>query len=383
MTFPTRHLFAIPDDVAYLNCAYQGPLSTAVAETGRAAIDRKATPWAIAAPDFFTDVERFRTALAELTGLDVDGFAVTPSVSYGVSIAARNTKLAPGDEIVVLADQFPSNVYAWRECASGSGARLVTVDRDADGDPTGPLLDAVGPQTAVVAIAPCHWTDGTRVDLAAVAAAIPERTTLLLDTAQSLGALELGLPAVAPDVVVGVTYKWLLGPYSVGFVWLSPELRSGDPIEFNWIARAGSEDFAGLVDYRDGYRDGARRFDMGEVSNFGLIPPAVRAVELIAEWKPAEIQRYTQPRIDRIAAAAAELGCTPVPEAYRSPHLIGLRLPGSADPAVIARGLAERNVHVSVRGDSVRVSVHGYNTDDDVDALIGALAAVLGEPATA
>jgi len=377
MTFPNRAAFSIPADVAYLNCAYQGPLSDDVAAVGREAFSRKATPWMIGASDFFEDLERFRGALAVLTGLDADGFAVTPSVSYGVSVAARNIEFGPTDEIVVLADQFPSNVYAWRECARRSGASLVTVQRAADGDFTGPLVEAIGPRTALVAAAPCHWTDGTRLDLEAVSDAMPERAKLLLDVAQSFGALDLGLDSLAVDVVVGVTYKWLLGPYSVGFAWFAPELRDGQPIEFNWIARADSEDFAGLVDYKDGYRTGARRFDVGEVSNFALLPPALRAVELITEWDPALIERHTAPLIDQASAGAADLGCTPVVPSLRSPHLTGLRLPPAVDPAAVAKVLADRDVHVSVRGDSVRVSVHTFNTTDDVDHLLAALATAL------
>jgi selenocysteine lyase/cysteine desulfurase len=378
MTLPNRAAFSIPDEIAYLNCAYQGPLSNEVAAVGRGAFERKATPWTIGANDFFDDLEHFRRALAALTGLDAEGFAVTPSVSYGVSIAARNLEFGPADEIVVLADQFPSNVYAWRECARRSGANLVTIERAGDGDFTGPLIEAIGPQTALVAAAPCHWTDGTRLDLHAISDALPERTKLLLDTAQSLGAVRLPLSEIAADVVVGVTYKWLLGPYSVGFAWFSPELREGQPIEFNWIARADSEDFAGLVDYKDGYRHGARRFDVGEVSNFALLPPALRAVQLITEWDPARIERHTAPLIDRAAAGATNIGCTPVSPALRSPHLTGLRLPAGADPSVVAQVLADRGVYVSVRGDSVRVSVHGFNTTGDVDRLLAALDAALG-----
>ena len=377
MSFPNRSAFAIPDDVAYLNCAYQGPLSAEVAAVGHDALDRKATPWTIGASDFFEDLERFRQALATLSGLDVDGFAVTPSASYGISVAARNIEFSPTDEIVVLADQFPSNVYAWRECARRSGATLVTVERSADGGFTAPLIEAIGPRTALVAAAPCHWTDGTRLDLQAVSGAMPERAKLLLDTAQSFGAMDLGLDTLPVDVVVGVTYKWLLGPYSVGFAWFAPELREGQPIEFNWIARADSEDFAGLVDYRDGFRAGARRYDVGEVSNFALVPPALRAVEMITEWGPAAVARHAAPLIDRAATGAAAIGCTPVHDALRSPHLTGLRLPPGVDPSAVAGVLAKNDVHVSVRGDSVRVSVHAFNTADDIDRLLAALATAL------
>ena len=81
-----------------------------------------------------------------------------------------------------------------------------------------------------------------------------------------------------PDFLVAATYKWLLGPYSLGFLYVAPTYRDGRPLEFNWIGRTGSEDFASLVDYHDAYQPGARRFDVGERSNIALMPMAVAAL---------------------------------------------------------------------------------------------------------
>ena len=97
------------------------------------------------------------------------------------------------------------------------------------------------------------------------------------------GALGFDAGEVRPDYVVCAGYKWLLGPYSLGFLWAAPEHRDGRPIEYNRIARAGSEDFARLVDYRDEYQPGARRFDVGERSNFILVPMLNAALDQILE----------------------------------------------------------------------------------------------------
>ncbi len=365
--------FDIPDDVAYLNCAYMGPLPRSVAEVGTQAWLRKSTPWHVGTDDFFADIERLRAALSALTGLDADGFAIVNSVSYGAAVAAANLEVVAGQNIVVASEQFPSNVYAWRELARLTGARLRTAERDAAGDPTPGLIAAIDGDTAVVALAPCHWTDGARVDLGAVDGARPEGCRLVLDTAQSLGAVDLELPSLRPDVVLGAMYKWLLGPYTVGFAWLSEDLRDGTPLEHNWIGRAESENFAGLVDYRDDFRPGARRYDMGEVSNFALIPAAVRAVEMITDWKPGHIARHAQAITEQIADGAASLGYRPTPAPIRSDHLLGIELPDGVDPGAVAAQLSTRGVYVSVRGRSVRVSAHVFNDDNDADRLVGAM----------
>jgi selenocysteine lyase/cysteine desulfurase len=176
--------------------------------------------------------------------------------------------------------------------------------------------------------------------------------------------------------VLGVAYKWLLGPYSMAFMWVAPEWREGRPLELNWITRAGSEDFARLVDYTDAFQPGARRYDVGEPSNFALLPTATEAMTQISEWDPAAIGAYAATLTGRVAARADELGLGLAPPPVRSPHLLGVRVAGG-DPVRLARGLREAGVHVSVRGDAIRVSAHVFNTEADVDRLFDALPPLL------
>lgn len=93
-----RHLFDMPSSVSYLNCAYMSPLSRAVVEAGERAVHSKARPWEITAQDFFEQPNRARRLLADLMGVDDPGaFAVVPSASYGLAVAAANQPMAEGD----------------------------------------------------------------------------------------------------------------------------------------------------------------------------------------------------------------------------------------------------------------------------------------------
>lgn len=373
-----RHLFDIPADVAYLNCAYMGPLMHSVVEAGIEGARRKARPWSISTADFFTGSERARELFARVVGADAEGVALVPSASYALSCAARNLELRPGDAIVVLAEQFPSNVYVWREAARTRGGSLVTVPRPADDDWTRAVLDAVGERTAVVALPHCHWTDGGLLDLERIGARCREAgAKLVLDLTQSAGALGFDAAAVRPDYVACAGYKWLLGPYSLGFLWVAPEHRGGEPIEYGWTGRAGSEDFARLVDYRDEYQPGARRFDVGERSNFVLLPMLNAALEQILRWGVGAIEATLAARTAAIAARAAGLGLGAAPDALRAGHFLGLRFPHGA-PAGLVETLAAERVYVSVRGSSMRVTPHLYNTGEDVERLFAVLERTLG-----
>jgi selenocysteine lyase/cysteine desulfurase len=372
-----RQLFEIPDGIAYLNCAYMSPQLRAARGVGERALARKSRPWEITPDDFFEDAEKSRALFARLVGGEAEGVALIPSVSYGIAVAAANVEVEPGENILILEEQFPSNVYPWRALAKHSGANLVTVPRPADHDWTSAVLDLLDENAAVVAVPNCHWTDGSLLDLAH----IRERTgqagaALVVDGIQSLGALPFDVSEAGPDFLVAAAYKWLLGPYGVGFMYVGEEYREGTPIEHNWINRRGSEDFSGLVDYQDAFQPGARRYDVGERSNFVLLPMANEALRQILDWGVENVSETIGELTDLIQRAAEERGIEAIPAESRARHMVGLKL-GSAVPQDLAARLAEENVYVSVRGESVRVSPHLYNTAEDVARLFEVLERVI------
>ncbi len=368
-----RALFDIPDDVVWLNCAQMSPLMKPAVAAGEIAVRRKAHPWSIRPVDFFTDSEAARALFAELIGAVPDEVAIVPSVSYGMTVAARNLTAPLGARILLLDEQFPSNVYPWRELAARTGARIDTVPRPTDDDWTAAILERIGDDVAIAALPNNHWTDGGLVDLETVAAALRRAgAALAVDATQSLGALPLDVRRVQPDFLVAGGYKWLLGPYSLGFLYVAPKYHGGRPLEYNWITRAGSEDFARLVDYRDDFQPGARRFDMGERSNFALMPQAMAALRQILDWGVENIAATLSERNAAIAARAAALGLDSVSPELRAGHFLGLRFGGGV-PDGLGQRLEAESIHVSVRGAAMRVTPHLYNTDADIDRFFAVL----------
>jgi selenocysteine lyase/cysteine desulfurase len=373
-----RDLFEIPEDIVYLNCAYMAPQLRPAREVGERAVSRKSRPWEITPDVFFEDAEEIRALFARLVGGDADGVAIIPSVSYGISVAAANLDVREGEKIVILEDQFPSNVYAWGELAERSGARLVTLPRPEDFDWTRALLEEIDSGTAVVAIPNCHWTDGSLVDLARVGERVREAgAALVVDAIQSLGAHPFDVSEVRPDFLVAASYKWLLGPYAVGYMYVGEEYREGKPIEHNWINRRGSQDFSGLVAYQDAFQPGARRYDVGERSNFALLPMAAEALRQLLDWGVENISESIGTLTDLIEEKAEGLGIVTIPKERRARHMIGLML-GPDAPDDLPTRLTAHNVYVSVRGPSVRVSPHLYNTESDVYRLFDVLERVAG-----
>ena len=289
---------------------------------------RRAAPWAISASDWFSDVERLRTGLADVLGASAEGVGIIPATSYGLAVAARNIVAHPGERVLVLAEEYPVQLLHL-------GA-LLPKDWGATGDRPAPggaswasaVVAAIDGRTRVVTVPHVHWTNGALVDLAAVATAAHDAgAVVFVDASQSLGALPLDLARVQPDFVVAVGYKWLLGPFGVGCLYVSEQHREGEPLEENWVNREGSDDFAALVDYKDHYRSGARRFDVGQRTNFGLVPMAIAAVDQLLEWGVARVASSLAAVVDEIATRVAGLGLSVPRPDQRGPHMLGIGLP--------------------------------------------------------
>ncbi len=372
-----RHLFDIPDDVVWLACAQHSPALHAVHAAGLQGLERKRHPWTLGAANYHDEVEKLRGLFARLIGASGDGIAIVPSVSYGMTLAAGNLSAGPGRRVVLLAEQFPSNVYPWRELVRREGGTVTTVARPDGADWTDALLAAIDDRTAVVAVPNCHWMDGAMIDLPAVGAAARRvGAALVLDLTQSLGALPFDLAAVQPDFIAAAAYKWLLGPYNFGFLYAAPARQAGRPLEQGWAIRAVSEAREPLTDYRDALLPSARRFDVGERGNYIAVPMAIAALEQILDWRVEAIAASLRPMVADVAERASALGLRPTPADLRAPHFLGLRLPGGPPAGLLDSLFAER-VFVSLRGDCLRVAPHLYNRRHDIDRLFAALEAAL------
>jgi len=368
-----RSAFNVPPDVAYFNTASLAPQLQAVRAAGDAALDRRGRPWAITETDWFVDVERVRSLFAQIVGVGAEGVALVPATSYGLAVAARNLPLGRDQRVLVLAEEYPSGIYTWRAAARRAGAEVLTVAREPGQPWADAVLAALDERVAIVSVPNVHWTDGALVDLAPIAARTRELgARLVIDGSQSVGAMPLDVDELQPDFLVTVGYKWLLGPFSLSYLYVAEEHRQGEALEENWIARAGSQDFARLVDYRDEYEPGARRFDAGARTRFELTPMAIAALDQILSWRVTRVAASLAVRTSDIAGRAAALGLDAMPAAERGGHLLGLRLDERVRDLALS-ALHDVNCFAAVRGAMLRISPHLHTTDEDVDRLIDGL----------
>lgn len=374
-----RHLFDIPPEIAYFNCAYNSPQLNESQNRLLAGVRTKSYPWQRTSASFFEDAETIRCLSSEIFGGDPSGYAVIPAASYGLSTAARaiESHLQPGDKILVVAEEFPSNVLPWKRTAQETGAILMMVPTPEHGSWTQAIIDKIDEGVKVVAISPCHWTNGAFIDLVAISKACREKRGILaVDATQTLGAMPFSIEEVKPDFLVAAGYKWLLCPYGFSLLYVAEQWRDARPLEETWLARDNAEDFTALVKYSDSYMPGARRFDMGEKCSATILPGAIAALEQIKAWRVESIAESLSKMNERIAVYLEQLGFHLPAKTERCPHMFGAQLPEGYKGNLVDQ-LKLRKIYISQRGKAVRFAPHLHVTNHDVDRLLAAIGEIV------
>ena len=367
-----RDEFPIFEHTIYANSCSQGALANrvrAAAEEWLAGWDANGAEW----PYWVERNEAARAAFAGLVHAEPDDVAVTTSVSQAVSALVSSLDLrGERNRIVISEHEFPT-VGQIAHAQELRGAEVVHVQPASDGRiPLEAFADAIDERTALVCSTFVSFRTGHRHDIAAIAALAHEHGALhLADSYQAIGAVELDVRTLGADVVTGGTVKYLLGSAGLAFMWVRPSLRAQLlPTQTGWFA---DEDiFAmSIADYSP--HATARRFDSGTPPVPSLYP-GVAGMELIAEAGVRAIEAHIRELVDRLLTGLDELGATvvtPRGEGEHGPMVCVL----STNPHALVDALAADRIVVSTRDSNLRISLHLYNVEEDVDRILEALAA--------
>jgi selenocysteine lyase/cysteine desulfurase len=365
------NLFELDPSVTYLNCASMSPLLKSARQAGMDSLQARATPWNMTSKEWFDDSEVLRELVARVFQTSSQNIAFSPAASYGMATVCKNVKPKKGQSVIILDKQFPSNVYAWEHLSQKHELNLIRVKKEKERTLTESVVDAIQPNTALVAIPNCHWMDGTYVDLEKVSVKVKSVGALLaLDLSQSLGALPINIDKVDPDFAVAAGYKWMLGPYGLGYMYIAPRWQQRwEPLENTWLVRHNSEDFSKLTDYTPQFKSGAKKFDFGEYLMLSLRAMSIAGVKQILDWGVDQVQNYAKGLTDIIKEYNESKG---IPVQDSVGHIVAIPF-GNRDPQKIKEALAKKNISVSYRDAFMRISPHLYNTREDVELLLSTI----------
>jgi selenocysteine lyase/cysteine desulfurase len=371
-----RHLFEIPREIAYLNNGSFTPLPRSVREAGEAGVAVKSQPWLMDHAAIAHRVETIRATAAAFIGGSADDIAIVHSAAYGVATAAANLPITASTRILLIEGEFPSQSLEWARQAQRTGAMLDVVPRPEDGDWTAALLRRIEqpglPPIGIAALTPLLWTDGTLIDLERLVPALRQQgAAIVVDATQAVGVLPVDVGRLGADYLVFPTYKWLLGPYTLAFLYVAPSRQQGTPLEQYGANRIGGGDsFSGRLG--DSVPT-ARRFDMGQRNNPVNLPMALAGMELVQGWGRDAISERQRMLTDLLAECAEACGLRPIPRPLRAPHILGLEPPSGMVTADLVAALAEQGVYVAERGGRIRIGAHVFNDEDDVARFASAL----------
>ncbi|GAA1916698.1 aminotransferase class V-fold PLP-dependent enzyme [Streptomyces sodiiphilus] len=339
-------------DTTYLNTAAHGLLPAGTVTAIRTAADEMAGGL-LDQVAYYRAVEEARASYARLLGVGAHRVATGSTVAVHTALVAGS--LPPGAEVLVAQDEFSSLVTPF---TTRGDLRLRQV-------PLEKIADAVRPETALVAVSAAQSLDGRVADLTALrTAAAQHGARTLVDLTQAAGWLPVS--AEDFDFTVCGAYKWLLCPRGTSFLTVPEDGGGLRSLHAGWLA--GQEPWDSCYGPVKVLASDARRFDEGPpfLSYLG----AVRSLELIERVGRSAIAAHDLALAGRFRAGLADLGMTPVPA--DSPIV---SVPGTGD---VAEELNRAGVRASVRGGSLRVSFHLYNTAGDVDRALDALAGPVG-----
>ncbi len=237
-------------------------------------------------PTMFDAIERIRSQFAQMLGADADEIAIVKSVSEGINLIVTSFPWQRGDNAVLCGDiEHPNSIYALYNMRDRYGVDVRFVPPTADfATPIDTIAQTIDDRTRLVIASSVTYTTGARTDLDALASLCRSRNVfLLIDGAQSIGALDLNTRTTAIDAMTVGTSKYLCGPHGIGFLYVRRE--AADTLQPGSLARYGVD----LGDAHEGdmggdhyqLMPGARRFELG-IYNFAGANAVEASLDLLA-----------------------------------------------------------------------------------------------------
>jgi selenocysteine lyase/cysteine desulfurase len=367
-----RRLMPVARKLAYFDHAAVAPLPSPTGEAigvwARQGVEEGDTAW----PQWAQRVEEVRKTAASLIAAQPEEIGLVPNTTAGVTYVAEGFPWRPGDNLVTLANEFPTNQYPWMNLESrGVETRRVeatngVVDLDR-------IADACDERTRIVALSWVGFASGFRIDVQQAAQMAHRRGAyLFLDAIQGLGVFPLDVQQTGVDFLAADGHKWLLGPEGAGVFFVRREhLELLRPINVGWHSVRGWRDYSHI---ELAPRPEAARYEGGSQNMVGMIGLGT-SLDLLVRMGagPREsavgerVLEVTDYACRRLEESGAEIASDRRPG--RASGIVSFQVPGR-DLKRERQRLLQSGVILSHRGGNLRVSPHAYNNEEDIDRLV-------------
>lgn len=371
MTPLSRELFAVTEHSIYLNHAAVGVLPRPTRDALRAFIDAHANGGVLGVFPYERRMEEYRSALARFIGAAPGTVAILRNTGDGANAICAGLRWETGDEVILPDNEFPANAHPWLKVRE-SGASVHFIETRRERLTPDVLRKHVGKRTKVVTVSWVSFEDGYRHDLEGLAQVAHENGALFcVDAIQGLGAFPMDVEALGIDALYCGGAKWMLSLQGVSFLYVSPALS--DRLSLAAPGWRSVRDMWDFLNYDQPPAGDASRFEGGTPIFIGALSLFESAKVLEAAGTVA-LGEHVLRLTDRLAEGLKEVGADilSVRSGAASSGIVTFRMPGR-DPIALGRALQHDGIVTTYRSNGIRVAPHGYNTAEEIDALVDAV----------
>lgn len=396
-----RSQFPITERCVYLDHAFVGPLSRVAATAVKRVTDEHEQKSSLAFEGFITEAEEVRACFATFIGASAAEIAMVDTTSMAISIIASGFRWQSGDSVVIPENEYLSNVYPWANL-SRRGVELRKVHCPGGRITVDALMGACDDSTRIVSVSWVQFANGYRADIAALGEACRARDIfLVVDANHAVGAIAIDVHNLPIDALATQSFKWLLGPFNVGWLYLRPPLLEWiDPFA---VGPLSSNPNTSFLNQELELRADCGRFETG-VPNFAGIAGVGASLKLLSdagidtiEQRISYLSDYLEEGLRRRDYEVVSVREAPREKSgilifrHKNPESALPKprtTPGNEDVGRskgldrrgansrhlgLLQALLDQGIVISMREDALRVSPHFYNTEQEIDRLLEAL----------
>jgi len=362
-----RYFPHIKDSKVYLNHAAISPLSSLVTDRIKQYLQNRSSDSIDAFEKMELKFTGTKEKLARLFGTIPDRIAFVDNTSNGLNILANGLKWKSGDRVLLNTMEFPSNVYPFMNLKR-YGVETDFIEPYNHTIPLEKIVAAITPRTRIISISHVQYQNGYLSDLESLGTFCRDRGIILsVDVIQSAGAVPIDVSTMKIDFLASGSYKWLMAPEGIGFVYVTEELQ--EQITQAYVGWASvSNYFERMREFKLELDPTARRYENGVLNSAGIIGLGA-SLDTLLEVGIENIREHILDLTDHLIAQLDERNIPYITPADRSERS-GIVSFKPTDADALLKIMAERKVHTAVRGECVRVSPHFYNTKDEINKLV-------------
>ena len=369
-----RELFPHVGKVIYFNSASYGPYSTRLKEALDEHIEARAEAVKDRTVHTFDARSKIRRGFAAMIGAHEREIGIGLNTSFGLNVAAYGLPLEAGDEVLVSDVEFPAIIYTFRAAAEARGITMRFVPSTERRFDVEKFERAITDKTRVLALSWVQFFNGYKNDLARLREICRAHDLFfVVDGIQGMGVEPLDVKELGIDIFTTGCQKWMLAPQGCGFFYVADEIRDRMTLPYaSWLGVDWQMNFSDLFKFDLPFVDSAEKFDLGYYVELNLLGMKVSA-DLFTELGIENIQRHNYALIDRLVAYIRENAFYAVTSSMEPKHRSSIVTFACDDVQALHKKLLAAKIICVQREGSIRISVHLFNNESDIDRLIEVL----------